>query len=100
MARDILVSITTNVSTFITTTEGQGVSLSLSGAGAGTFTMQKKLPNGTTISVTDDAGAAIVITTMPTTINLWLGAGCDLYVLSAGISGTLVVTANILKSDK
>lgn len=89
---DIVVTITTNTTTLILTTSGQGVSLSLSGA-VGTFTLQKELPDGRVINFTDDAGTAVVITTIPTTINLWCGAGCKVHVLSAGMTGQLIVTA-------
>ena len=100
MSANIEKSITTNTSTFINTTVGQGASLSFSGAGAGSFTIKKALNDGTLMDVTDDTGAAVVITVMPTTINLWVGSGTDLHVTSSGISGTLVVTSNPLKSDK
>lgn len=96
--KDISISITTNVATKIVTTKGQGASFSLSGASAGTFTFQKELKDGSLINITDDAGNAIVISVLPTTINLWVGDGAVVHVLPAGIAGTLVVTATPLTS--
>jgi len=95
--KDVSVEITTNTTTKIVTTKGQGASLSLSGA-VGTFTFRKELPNGDLIDITDDAGNAIAITVLPTTINLWVGSGCVIHLLSAGMTGRLIVTALPLTS--
>ena len=94
MAKDIVVIITTNTTTdIVSDTRGEGVSLSFSGATSGTITIQKKLPDGTFIDVTDDAGAASVVTVFPTTINARVGRGADVAVKTALLVGTLTVTA-------
>ena len=99
MAHDIVSDpITTNTDTFIATTIGQGSSISLSGQTAGTATVQKRLPNGTNIDITDENGAPLVISVFPTTVNIWVGAGCDISVKTESISGTLLFTMLPIKS--
>ena len=98
MANDILKTITTNTDTFISTTIGQGASLSFSGASAGTATIQKMLPDGTLMDMTDDLGAATIISVFPSLINVWVGAGCDISIKTLSLGGTLTVTSLPLKS--
>jgi len=99
MAFDIVSPpITGNTDTFIATTIGQGSSMSFSGQSAGTATVQKRLPNGTNIDITDENGAPLVISVFPTTVNVWVGAGCDISIKTESIAGTLLVTMLPLKS--
>lgn len=99
MAHDIVSDpITSNTDTFIATTIGQGTSMSFSGQTGGTATVQKRLPNGTNIDVTDLAGVPLIISVFPTTANIWTGAGCDISIKTESISGTLLVTMLPLKS--
>ena len=100
MSANIEVSITTNTNTLINTTVGQGASLGFFNASAGSFAIKKALNDGTLVAITDENGVELSITAIPTTVNLFVGSGTDIYITSTGISGTLIVTSNPLKSDK
>jgi len=100
MSSNIEKTITTNTTTFITTTIGQGVSLGFTGATSGNGAVKKLLNDGTTMDVTDDAGTALVVDlSADLTVNAWVGFGTDISIVTTSLVGTLVVTANPLKSS-
>lgn len=97
----VLTPITTNTTTDAPVDSiGTGWVVSLSGATSGTTTLQKKLPNGTIIDVTDNAGTAISTTSYPVTLKAEIGAGARLVILTETLVGTLDVALNPLKSEK
>ena len=99
MAHNIEKTITTNTTTFIQTTIGQGASLSFSGATSGNAALKKLLNDGTAMDLTDDAGTPIIVTLgSDLLLNVWVGAGTDISVVTTSLVGTLIVTSNPLKA--
>ena len=101
MPTGIELDITTNTTTDIGADSiGQGWSIQLRDATAGTFTFVEKDRAGTAEAVTDEAGNAISITAIPTNVNLFVGAGASIAIVSTLIGGTLKVICKPLKSEK
>jgi len=101
MPTGIELDITTNTTTDIGADSiGQGWSIQLRDATAGTFTFVEKDRAGTAEAVTDDLGVVISITAIPTNVNLFVGAGASIAIVTTGLTDTLKAICKPLKSDK
>ena len=98
MSKAIELIITTNTTTPIgSDSKWQGWSVQLRGV-TGTVTFLERSPSGIDALVTDDSGVVISITTFPTSINLWVGNGAEILVVTAGLTGQLSALFKPLRS--
>ena len=90
MSKAIELIITSNTKTPIgADSKYQGWSVQVRGPDSGTVTFVERGSSGIEALVTDDSGVAISITTFPTNVNLWVGEGAEILVVTASLVGTL-----------
>lgn len=91
--KDVVRKLTGSELVFLDTTRSNCLSLSFSGATGGSVNVLKKIPDGELINITDDSGVPLAISIFPTTTNIEVGLGCEVFIQGNAIVGTLVVTA-------
>lgn len=76
----------------------QGWSVQVRGPSAGTVTFIERSTSGIDSLVTDDSGVTISITIFPTSVNLWVGTGAEILVVTESLVGRLSVLFKPLRS--